>query len=171
MSKEVKIALIGAAATILAAIISGIFLLRSISLNQSNSSPASNPPPITSNAVNTPVSNPVTSSTTITVTSSTPQQTLTLFCDALKSRDYATQYNLFSSSVQSRASEAQYAAQVEQSDSQAGGVTSCIVSNVNQSGSSATGTLSLTFGNGVTGDEFYTLILENGVWKINSIQS
>lgn len=163
MSKEVKIALIGAAATILAAIISGIFLLRSISLNQSNSSPASNPPPITSNAVNTPVSN--------SVTSSTPQQTLTLFCDALKSRDYATQYNLFSSSVQSRASEAQYAAQVEQSDSQAGGVTSCIVSNVNQSGSSATGTLSLTFGNGVTGDEFYTLILENGVWKINSIQS
>jgi hypothetical protein len=41
MSKEVKVALIGGAATVVAAIISGIFLLRSAVLNSPNPSPTS----------------------------------------------------------------------------------------------------------------------------------
>lgn len=48
MSKEIKIALIGAVATVLAAIIGGIFLLNSQSANQHNVSSPSPPVPITS---------------------------------------------------------------------------------------------------------------------------
>ncbi len=48
LSEPMKIALIGAAATILAAIIVGIFQLRSISSNQSSASPTAPPVPITS---------------------------------------------------------------------------------------------------------------------------
>jgi hypothetical protein len=51
-----------------------------------------------------------------------------------------------------------------------GGITGCTLSNPSEGDSSATATLILTRGNGTTVDELYTLIKENGVWKIDSIQ-
>jgi hypothetical protein len=161
MSRKVKIALIGAA-TVLAVIISGIFLLRTITFYQSYSSPANNSATVTSDSV-----------TSDSADSPTSKETLTIFCNALETRNYATQYDQLSSTLQSQASEAQYAAQVGQTDKQMGGITGCTVSNVSnvsEDDLSSTATLTLTRGNGTTVDEIYTLIIENGVWKIDSIQ-
>src|SRR5436305_4743316 len=68
MSKEIKIALIGAVATVLAAIIGGIFLLNNQSANQHSASPTSSPVPITS----------ATTQSTPFATTSTPSPTPTM---------------------------------------------------------------------------------------------
>lgn len=162
MSREVKKVLIGVAATVLAVIILGIYLLHNAVFYRSDFSLANSTPTVTANLAN--------SSTPGFADLLTPQDTLTIFCDALKTRDYVTQYDQLSRTLQSQASEAEYASQVEHTDNQVGGVTDCALSNVSQGNSSATATLILTRGNGTTVDELYTLIKENGLWKIDSIQ-
>ena len=158
MSREVKKVLIGVAAGLLAAIILGIFLLHNSTFYRSDFSLASSSPTVTSSSANS------------SVTFSTSQDTLTIFCNALEARDYATQYDQLSNTLQSQASEAEYAAQVEQTDKRMGNVTGCTLSNVSQGDSSATATLTLTRSNGTTVNELYTLIKENGLWKIDSFQ-
>jgi hypothetical protein len=79
----------------------------------------------------------------------------------LKSGDYQTAYNQFSSAAQSRETEAQFAASLT-----ADKVTSCTVSNVNDT--VGTGTISYTFADGSTSVIDYTLINDNGTWKIDS---
>ncbi len=97
---------------------------------------------------------------------STPTETLLTYCSALKSQDYQTAYDQLSSSQKSQQSEAQFAANFNGIK-----VTECTVTNVNDT--AGTGTLNYTISNSrssAQGVFDYTLVKENGVWKINSEQ-
>lgn len=91
---------------------------------------------------------------------STPTQTLTDYCTALKKADYQTAYNQFVSGFP--VNEAQYATIFKSY----GTVSTCMPSNVNDS--AGKGAASLTFAN--LGDVVYdfTLVSDNGTWKIKS---
>ena len=93
--------------------------------------------------------------------SSTPTQTLTDYCSALKNADYQTAYNQFSNGIKGL-SESQYAALLKLY----GKVTNCTPSNVNDS--SGSGTINLSFANlgNVVFD--YTLVNDNGTWKVKN---
>jgi ABC-type transporter MlaC component len=92
---------------------------------------------------------------------STPTQTLTAYCSALKNADYQTAYNQFSNGIKGL-SESQYAALLKLY----GKVTNCTPSNVNDS--SGSGTINLSFANlgNVVFD--YTLVNDNGTWKVKN---
>jgi len=92
---------------------------------------------------------------------STPTLTLATFCNSLKTRDYQTAYNELSSAAQSQETEAQFAANYS-----SGHLTDCMVSNVNDT--AGTGTISYTASNGVSVVADYTLVNENGTWKIKT---
>src|SRR2546421_340725 len=92
---------------------------------------------------------------------STPTLTLNTFCNSLKTGDYQTAYNQLSAREQSLGTEAQFAASLTSNM-----VTACTVSNVNDT--AGTGTVSYTFADGATSIIDYTLIMENGTWKIDS---
>ena len=92
---------------------------------------------------------------------STPTLTLATFCNAVKTGDYQTAYNQLSATEQSGITEAQMAASLSSNP-----VTKCTVSNVNDT--AGTGTINYTFSNGNTSVIAYTLINDNGTWKINS---
>ena len=79
----------------------------------------------------------------------------------LKTGDYQTAYNQLSSAAQSQETESQFAASLT-----ANKVTACTVSNVNDT--AGTGPISYTVANGATSVIDYTLIMENGTWKIDS---
>lgn len=93
--------------------------------------------------------------------SSTPTQTLTDYCSALKNADYQTAYNQFSNGIKGL-SESQYATLLKLY----GKVTNCAPSNVNDS--SGSGTINLSFANlgNVVFD--YTLVNDNGTWKVKN---
>jgi hypothetical protein len=102
---------------------------------------------------------------------STPGKTLAAVCNAFKAADFPTVYNQYSSSYQRQiGGEASWEAATKQDASSQGGVVDCSYSGVNTNGSAATDTMSLTFGSGYGAVETFqqTLIVENGVWKINS---
>jgi len=100
---------------------------------------------------------------------STPSKTLDTTCNALKTGDFPTVYNQFSSSYQSQlGGEASWEAATKQGVSSQGGVVNCTYSTVNDNGSAGSDVMSLTFGYGVVETFQQTLIVENGVWKINS---
>lgn len=92
---------------------------------------------------------------------SAPVLTLANFCYALETGDYQTAYNQLSSSEQSGITEPQLAAALSSNS-----VTKCTVSNINDA--AGTGTVSYTFNRGNTSVIAYTLINDNGIWKINS---
>ena len=97
---------------------------------------------------------------------STPTETLLTYCSALTSQDYQTAYDQLSSSQHGQQSEAQFAANFNGIK-----VTACAVSNVNDT--AGTGTISYTLSNGSATAQVvldYTLVKENGSWKINSEQ-
>jgi limonene-1,2-epoxide hydrolase len=94
-------------------------------------------------------------------TRSSPTITLHAYCDALNRGDYQTAYNQLSSTAQSQVSEAQFANLFIGNP-----VTSCMVSNVDDT--AGTGSISFTFANGGSNVRDYTLIDENGTWKIVS---
>ena len=92
---------------------------------------------------------------------STPTETLLDYCGALLTQDYQTAYNQLSSTAQSQETEAQFAATfagVQLKD--------CAVSNVNNT--AGTGTITYTATSGTTAVADYTLVQENGVWKIDT---
>ena len=92
---------------------------------------------------------------------STPTFTLLIFCSALTSRNYPLAYNQLSSSQQHQQSEAQFANQFIPDP-----VTNCMVTNVDDA--TATGSITKTYADGSSNVTDYTLINENGTWKINS---
>jgi hypothetical protein len=110
---------------------------------------------------------PYTASTIVAANSSTPTKTLQAYCDAIKSKDYQTAYNQLSSNVQSQITEAQFASVEDGGIKPLGGVSSCSVSNVSQGDTTATGTITYTFGNGTSGPLPYALVKENNTWKIS----
>ena len=94
---------------------------------------------------------------------STPTLTLNTFCTDLKAGDYQGAYNQLSSAAQSQETESQFAANYS-----SGHLTDCMVSNVNDG--AGTGTISYTAANGVSLVADYTLVNENGTWKIKTEQ-
>ena len=95
--------------------------------------------------------------------SSSPTQTLTAYCSALKSANYQAAYNQFVTGSPAGISESQYAAVFKAY----GNVTNCSPANVNDS--AGTGSVHMTFSN--LGDVMYdsTLVNDNGTWKIKAI--
>jgi hypothetical protein len=97
---------------------------------------------------------------------STPTETLLAYCSSLKSQDYQTAYDQLSSSQHSQQSETQFAANFNGIK-----VTECTVTNVNDT--AGTGTINYTLSNGSAVAQVvldYTLVNENGAWKINNEQ-
>jgi hypothetical protein len=92
-------------------------------------------------------------------TTQSPTLTLSNYCSALKTGDYQNAYNELSSSTQSQYTESQFA-------SDHLNVTDCTVSNVNDT--AGTGTISYTGSNGASVVTDYTLVNENGTWKIDT---
>ena len=91
---------------------------------------------------------------------STPTLTLLIFCSALKSGNLPLAYSQLSSGRQRQQSEAQFASLWTAK------VTDCMVSNVDDA--AGTGSISFYFANGGSNVRDYTLIDENGTWKIVS---
>ena len=96
---------------------------------------------------------------------STPEKTLTTYCNALKSGDYQTAYDQFSQANQSQESEAQFASAFTSTHIT---VTSCSISNTSDDGTIGLGTMSYTTNVNATGINDYRLIQEGGVWKIST---
>jgi hypothetical protein len=104
----------------------------------------------------------------INSTSSTPQKTLNTSCNAGLQGDYQTAYNQFSrSDPQVPQSEQRYAQEVQNATQGRNGLRSCTVSNVNETGSSAAGLITLGYGNGTSERILVTLTDENGIWRIS----
>lgn len=102
---------------------------------------------------------------------STPDRTLATVCNAFKAGDFPTVYNQYSSSYQRQiGGEASWEAATKQDAISQGGVADCTYSNLNVNGSAGSDVMSLTFGSGYGAVETFqqTLLMENGVWKINS---
>ena len=99
---------------------------------------------------------------------STPEKTITTYCNALQSGDYQTAYNQLSSSLTSKFTESQFAQLSQVGFAAVGGLKSCTVSNVQENGSTATGTITATFGNGKTQSSPISLVNQNGTWKLTS---
>ena len=99
---------------------------------------------------------------------STPEKTITTYCNALQSGDYQTAYNQLSSSLTSKFTESQFAQLSQVGFAAVGGLKSCTVSNVQENGSTATGTITGTFGNGKTQPSPVSLVNQNGTWKLTS---
>ncbi|GAC1627182.1 MAG: hypothetical protein NVS4B11_24310 [Ktedonobacteraceae bacterium] len=101
----------------------------------------------------------------VNATRSTPEKTLTAYCNALKGGDYQTAYNQFSHSIQSQESEAQFTSAFTSTRLS---VTGCSVSNTSDDGTIGMGTMSYTTNANIGGINDYRLIQENGEWKISS---
>ena len=98
-------------------------------------------------------------------TRSTPEKTLTTYCDSIKSGDYQTAYNQLSRTIQNQETETQFASALTSGSVK---ITGCSASNVRDDGVIGTGTLSYTTSVNipVTGD--CRLAQENSVWKITN---
>ena len=94
---------------------------------------------------------------------STPTKTLLTYCGALKQQDYQTAYDQLSSTAQSQETETQFAANFKSVT-----ITDCTPSNVNDT--AGTGSLTYTFSGGQTAVFDYTLVKEQGLWKIDTEQ-
>ncbi len=99
---------------------------------------------------------------------STPEKTLSAFCDALKTKDYQVAYNQLASPVQKHETEEQFASGLQQNFTNQGGLKDCIVGPVQANDSTATSMLTYTYANGKISNISDTLIKENDTWEINS---
>jgi FHA domain len=99
---------------------------------------------------------------------SSPTGTLTQYCNDFKAGDFNSAYDLLSSNLQSQVSRSQYVAAEQPGIQSAGGVTNCSATNVSESDPSATGAIVYTFGDGKTITAQYTLVDQNGTWKISN---
>src|SRR6266699_1387874 len=94
---------------------------------------------------------------------SSPTLTLSNYCGALKVGDYQSAYNELSSAAQSQETESQFAANFSNNK-----VNNCTVSNVKDA--AGTGTINYSLANGTSLVADYTLVNENGTWKIKTEQ-
>ncbi len=177
MSKEVKVALVGAAATIVAAIIGGIFLLRSVS------GPSTNPSDNTSTAT-VPMYTPQPGGMTPSITQP-PQvtrgvdptgatSTIDSFCQFVNSGAIQQAYNLTSSNYQSQIDVGQFTSQFNNANLLHGG---CQYNHPTVSGSNVIVNLTMNRINpsdGTTSSTNYGVTLiqdpQSGFWKIDSFQ-
>jgi len=90
-------------------------------------------------------------------------QVLLTYCDALKRGDYYQAYEQWTNGFRQQTTEADFAYYYQSRIK----VTTCVVSNVSEGSSSATGTISLSFADGSTVTNEMQLIIEDNVWKIH----
>ncbi len=142
MSREMKIALIGFAGAILAAIIGGLFLLYS---SLASTHPADTPTP-------TP--------------HATAAETLSIFCLYVQAHGLDTAYKLYSDNLKSQVSPTQFNITWSKA------LSNCTTNVTSSSDSTAMGTISTTdFNSGQNTTYTVTLIKDsNGYWRIDSIQ-
>ncbi len=95
---------------------------------------------------------------------STPQGTITSFCNALVQRDYQGAYNQLSSGVKSKINEGNWSRQVMSEYNRA---TSCNVIRMSSSDSLASGTVQYVFQSTYGLDYDYDLHMECGEWRIS----
>lgn len=100
----------------------------------------------------------------------TPQKTLQAYCDALKANDAQALYNTLSSSAQAQTSVSQLRQGLNLIEFLVGGIKECVVNadSIQQNGSTATGTVTITTDRGRTSTSTIHLIEENGQWKIQN---
>ncbi|HET8910343.1 MAG TPA: FHA domain-containing protein [Ktedonobacteraceae bacterium] len=101
--------------------------------------------------------------------------TLDTFCTALKAKDYNTVYQQFSTKSALRSgpgkiSQDQFVPIFAQALNAHGGVTSCTVSNVNENGSSATGTVDYVYGDKTTERDNITLSNDDVGWRLLTLK-
>jgi hypothetical protein len=161
MSREVKVAVIGAIATIVAAIIGGIFLL----INTSDGQPK--PSPDNTSIIDGGTTANYTA-TILNSTGSTIEETLTNYCQALEQNDAQTAYDQFSSNYKKRYSLSEFQRVLNNANNQAGGVSQCTYSNVQESTSTGSATVTIELASGITKTSTFYLIRENDVWKIEN---
>jgi len=95
--------------------------------------------------------------------STSVSQVLLTYCDAMKRGDYQQAYQQWTSSFRQQETEADFAYYYQKRAR----VTTCVVSNVSTGGSSATGTINLSFADGSTETYEMQLLMENNTWKIH----
>ncbi len=102
---------------------------------------------------------------------STPQKTLTTFCNDLKANDYHDAYQQMSSNFQSKTSEKRFTSFLKGQFTLGGGLKECQYGNVATSGATGTATLTFTVNNTLVTPQnrSSTLVIDSGVWKIDSI--
>ncbi len=93
---------------------------------------------------------------------STPEKTVTTYYAALVDGDYQTAYDQLSTTLQGKLTEPAFV-QFWQS---LGGVKAWTLVSIQEQGSTANSTVTVTFGNGQTRLASITLVDENGTWKI-----
>ncbi|SRR6266487_1086750 len=99
----------------------------------------------------------------ISMLPSSPDMTLTAFCNALRSRDYPTAYTQLSTALRRLNAEAQF-------ETDFNGLT-CSYRTVSPTGNTASTTVTFSNASGRTTDATVTLIQDNNnLWKINGIQ-
>ncbi len=102
-----------------------------------------------------------------------PASVLHQYCADLTAGNYQGIYDLYSMNYQTQiGEESAFATASEQADSSKGGVKSCTVGTVNQSGSSGDGIVTITYGNGSTASLDIQLDNNNNNgWQIDQIFS
>lgn len=133
-------------------------------------------PPL-SHLTPTPVRTAILSSPSVatdspTITTPTPLKTLQTLCNAAKAEDYQTQWNQFDTGYASGnwGNESMYASDLKNRDNSHSGVANCTVTKVVQNDSSASGTVTTTFGDGTIDTKTFQLTKEgDGIWRINGI--
>ena len=102
---------------------------------------------------------------------STPQKTLTAFCNDLKNNDYHDAYQQMSSNFRSNTSENRFAGFLKSQFALGGGLKDCQFGNITTSGTTGTATLTFIVNSGLVPPQNRnsTLVTDSGVWKIDSI--
>ena len=96
------------------------------------------------------------------VNHSTPDKTITTYYAALVHNDFQTAYSQFSTAAQNSISEQQFTNFWQRLE----GVKAWTLVSTQERGSTATSTVTVTFGNGQTRVATIILVDENGTWKI-----
>jgi hypothetical protein len=94
--------------------------------------------------------------------SPTAESTLTSFCRAVAAGAYQAAYNQLSANIQSQETEAQFAGEMQQEH-----INRCSISNVQEHGANASGTLTYVFANGQVANRSLRLIKQSRAWKID----
>ena len=99
---------------------------------------------------------------------STPQKTISAYCDGLQTSNTQEIYDNLSSAqrVQFGIHQLQQALAVFQT---VNGVKNCALADIQENDPAATGRATLTFGNGSTQSEKLTFIQENGTWRVSNM--
>lgn len=99
---------------------------------------------------------------------STPQKTLQAYCDGWKTSNAQEIYDQLDSAQQAKTSVSDVQKALSVLNTLGGSVTNCTVNSTQQSGSTATGVITLTLEDGRSINLHDTLIQENGTWKIDA---